>query len=148
MRTLPVLFLLLMANKAVACSEFNWAWNADKWASEPSAVYHGMVASISLNDQSINDGEKDPLSNVLSLRGERHIKFKVFETLKGDVSTVVSAALPECVGGVAEFGDIAVLFKVGGVWHVKPLQGDYADETATKVLRKLSNVRHPSELQP
>lgn len=32
---------------------------------------------------------------------------------------VVEAVLPECIGGVAEFGDSALLFKVGNVWHIK-----------------------------
>jgi hypothetical protein len=147
MRT-PALFLVLLSNGVFACSELNWDWGAAKWVSEPTAIYHGMVASISLSSQSIYDGETDPLRNILALRGERNINFKVFETLKGNETLVVTAVLPECIGGVAEFGDTAILFKVGGAWHIKPLQGDYANETASKVLRRLSTIRHSSELQP
>lgn len=143
-----ILSWLLIANAAFACSEFHWDWDAEKWAKESTAIYYGMVASISLDNDSIYDGETDPLINVISLRGEQHIKFKVFETLKGETKAVVETVLPECVGGVAEFGDTALLFKVGEIWHIKPLKGDYADETASDVLLRLSKVKRESGLKP
>lgn len=141
-----VLFFLLITNEVLACSEFNWDWSTEKWVQNSDAIYHGIVASISLSDQSIYDGETDPLSNVVTLRGERYIKLKVSETLKGEAGAVVTAVLPECLGGVAGFGDTAILFKVGDVWHIRPLTGNYADETASNILQKLSSVKHQLDL--
>jgi hypothetical protein len=32
--------------------------------------------------------------------------------------SVVKAILPECLAGVAELGNSAILFKVNDVWHI------------------------------
>lgn len=135
-------------NEVLACSEFNWEWSGEQGAKEPDAIYHGMVVSISLDNQLIYDGGTDPLRNIISLRGKKHIKFKVFETLKGEDGSVLTAVLPECIGGTTGFGNTAILFKVGDVWHIKSLSRDHANEMAFDVLHRLSDVNHPSELQP
>ncbi len=144
-----VIFIAILASPAFACSDFKWDWSVDKWISKPEAIYHGVVASISLGESSIYDGEIDPLKNTIeSIRGDRHIKLKVSETLKGDSSAVVSAVLTDCIGGLADFGTAALLFRVGDVWHIKSLKGDSADEVAPKVLGALKKIRHRSDIGP
>jgi hypothetical protein len=112
-------FMLLFSKCALACSDFHWEWKAEDWVQKPDSIYYGMVASISLGKESIYNGETDPVLNAVSLRGKKHITLKVYESLKGERARVVKATLPECIGGVAAFGESVLLFKVGKVWHVK-----------------------------
>jgi hypothetical protein len=139
-----LLFSIFVAQGVFACSDFNWNWKSEDWIEGADAIYHGMVVSISLDKKSIYDGRADPIINAVSLRGKKHIKFKVFETLKGKKKPIVKTALLECVGGVTDFGDSGLLFKVGEVWHIKQLHGDYSEEVATKILQELSKAKHKS----
>lgn len=137
--------VLLNSIHAEACSDFMWQWDENDWVKGSDAIYHGIVVSMSLSQESINDGETDPLLNVIALRGEKHITFKVFETLKGRSQRLVKAVLSECIGGVAEFGDTGLLFQVGDVWHMKPNAGNWATPIAAKVLKLLSTKKRTSE---
>lgn len=56
--------------------------------------------------------------------------------------------LPECVGGLAEFGEFGLLFQVGDVWHFKFIKGPKADEKAQAIVKKLSKVQHRSGVKP
>ena len=141
-----VISIFLISQGAFACSDFHWEWNAEDWKQKPDAIYYGMVASISLDKKSVYDGETDPLLNTVSLRGEKHIKFKVFESLKGRNMRVVEAVLPECIGGVADFGDSALLFKVGSVWHIK--QETESEIIVKNILSGLSKINTEPEKKP
>ena len=141
-----VILVFLISQGALACSDFHWEWNADDWKQKSDAIYYGMVASISLNRKSVYDGETEPLLNTVSLRGEKHIKFKVFETLKGKNMRVVEAVLPECIGGVADFGNSALLFKVGKVWHIK--QKNESEIIVKNIITELSKINTESEKKP
>jgi hypothetical protein len=120
----------------------------EDWINESDAIYHGIVVSMSLCEKSINDDETDPLLNVVALRGEEHITFKVFETLKGKPRKILKVILPECISGVTEFGDTGLLFKVGKVWHIKPNVGNWADPIAGEIVEKMSTKQHKPNVQP
>jgi hypothetical protein len=137
---------MIFSGKLCACSDFHWDWTLDQWVEGSDSVYLGMVVSISLDKKSIYNGESDPLFNVISMRGDKHITFKVYESLKGKKKSVIKAILPECLGGVTKFGDSAILFKVKNVWHIKSLDAKLVDDKASKILAKLSKVKNKSEL--
>ena len=144
-----ILFIILFSSSYTnACSDFNWQWKTKDWIKGADAIYHGIVVSMSLSEESINDGETDPLLNVVSLRGEEHITFKVFETLKGKPRKIVKTVLPECIGGVTEFGGTGLLFKVGAVWHIKPNVGNWESPIAGEIIEQLSTKKHKSSPQP
>ena len=138
--------MLLFSKGAFACSDFHWEWKAEDWVQKPDSIYYGMVASISLKKESVYNGETDPVLNAVSLRGETLITFKVFESLKGKSTHVVKAILPECIGGVAGFGDSALLFKVGKVWHIK--QQDNNNEVVKYVISSLSKQNSEPKKKP
>lgn len=140
-----LLIFLIFSEELFACSDFNSNWNVEQWINGSDSIYHGMAVSLSLDKKSIYNGETDPLLNTISLRGEKHIVFKVFESLKGKNKLVIKTILPECLGGVIGFGESAVLFKVKNIWHIKPLVGNSADKKASKILAKLSKIKHKSE---
>jgi hypothetical protein len=141
-----LLILTIFSGKLCACSDFNRDWTPEQWIEGSDSIYHGMVVSISLDKKSIYNGESDPLFNAISLRGDKHITFKVYESLKGKKKSVVKAILPECFGGVTKFGDSAILFKVKNVWHIKSLNADLVGDKASKILAQLSKVKNKSEL--
>lgn len=143
-----ILISMLISKSIFACSDFHWDWKVDDCISGSKSIYHGMVVSLSLDKKSIYDGETDPLSNAISLRGDKVIKFKVFETLKGKKETVVKAILLECVGGWPEFGDTGLLFRVEKIWHMKPQDGDSGEGVPARILRKLSKVKQKLDLKP
>ena len=148
MRKFILFIVCLVPTLGNACSDFNWQWKMEDWIKDSSAIYHGIVVSMSLSEKSINDGETDPLLNVVALRGEEHITFKVFETLKGKPRKILKVVLPECIGGVTEFGDTGLLFKVGKVWHIKPNVGNWASPIAGEIIEKMSKKQHKSSVQP
>ncbi|MES2826057.1 MAG: hypothetical protein V4732_20825 [Pseudomonadota bacterium] len=136
-----LLLIVFTANTAKACSELHWDWNAEKWIKESYAIYQGMVVSISLNEKSIKDGNADPLHAAISLRGERKITFKVFETLKGHSKTIVTGILPECIGGTTEFGDTALLFNIDGKWHIKSMSSRESGSIPNNIFLTLSKIK-------
>ena len=148
MRNLILFIVCLVPSFVNACSDFNWQWKVEDWINGSDAIHHGIVVSMSLSEKSINDGETDPLLNVVALRGEEHITFKVFETFKGKPRKILKVVLPECIGGVTEFGDTGLLFKVGKVWHIKPNVGKWANPIAGEIIEKLSKKQHRFSVQP
>jgi hypothetical protein len=75
--------LFFVSVQACACTEFMGNWKEGDWIDGSEKIYYGIVVSMSLEKNSIEDGDTDPLLNVVALRGEKHITFKVFETFKG-----------------------------------------------------------------
>lgn len=113
---LKLFALLGLQQAAQACSEFKWQWTTDDWIAKPEAIYFGEVVSIEAPRDYINDGETDPLMAAVSLG--------------------------PCQGGLPNYLDDVVLFRVGSVWHAKLLNGKHeSDELADAVYRTLSKHR-------
>jgi hypothetical protein len=144
MKAIFMFVILFSSIQAKACSDFMWDWKERDWIEGSQKIYYGIVVSMSLDKESINDGETDPLFNVIALRGEQHITFKVFETFKGSPKKLVKVVLPECTGGVTEFGNTGLLFKVGKVWHIMPDVGNWESTISKNIIGKLSKLRKSS----
>ena len=94
-----------------------------------------------MSDEEIYNGETAPLLNLTSW-SDKHITFKVFETLKGEPNKTVDVILERCFG-VTSFGETALLFKVKDVWHIK---SDNKGTLAKNVLKQLSTVDHEADI--
>ena len=89
MKSTVVLLLIFFSINVEACREFNEGWNQKQWISRSDSIYHGKIVSVSLSEEEINNGETDPLFNLVA-RSDKHIRLKVFETLKGNTQKVIN----------------------------------------------------------
>lgn len=129
-----------------ACSDFMWQWTVDDWRLKPQSIYHGKVVAIRAPRDYAHDEETDPLRDTLVFRSlSRSIDVKVFETLKGRTKSFIRATLQPCEGGLPNYLNEVILFRVGSVWHAKTLVGEdpNGDPIATDVYRSLTTRHEP-----
>ena len=144
MKNILLILFFLASSHVEACTDFMANWDDVQWIKGSESIYHGIIVSISLSDEEINDGETDPLFNLFN-RSDKHITFKVFETLKGDSQKVINVILDGCFGGIAYFGQEVILFKVKNTWHIKE---NVKKSLANNILKQLSTIEHVSGIVP
>jgi hypothetical protein len=141
-----ILGVLAISVPSFGCSEFQWQWTAQEWIDKPDAIYHGKVVAIRAPSSYIHDGEVDPVRDAVSFRGiARTIELKTFETLKGPVTSRLEITLQPCEGGLPNYLDEVILFRVGKTWHAKTLDGAgvESDQVAVAVRKVLTRRREP-----
>lgn len=132
-------FLLLVSNLAFSCSDLNWNWTNEEWASKSEKIYVGVVLSDRLVNVPVEKYVNQyDLGGIVLWGGERKISIRVLETLKGRKQKNITAVLHECIGGSESVfvSNQILLFYVSGVWHAK---SRFENETSKYVYGSLSN---------
>jgi len=115
---ISVFIFLCTSQNALACRVINW--NASQWARHSESVYFVRVVGVSVPE--ILERDHKPTAErekLLTSRLSKLVEVHVYETLKGEEKDRIIANIHWCSGGSFELANIAILFQLGGKWHIR-----------------------------